>query len=70
METAGIFVNGAIVVIENDEDVAPAGAGIVQSLQCEAAGQGTVADDGDYFFVNASELCRIRHSQRSRYGSR
>ncbi len=46
-QRAGAFVNGDAVVVEDDEDIAVGDAGVVQAFEGQAAGHGTVADDGD-----------------------
>ena len=53
MQSSDILVNRTIVVIENDEEVAMACAGIVQALKGQTSGQCAIADESDDFFVNA-----------------
>ena len=53
---ANILVNGDIVVIQYNENVTPACPGIVQTLESEASGQGSVPDYGNGFVTAAANL--------------
>ena len=51
MQPALVSVDGHLVVVQDDEQVGIAVAGIVQSLQGKASGHGSVANQGDCFFI-------------------
>ena len=53
MEGPDVGVDGLVVVIEDDQQVGGAVAGVVQSFECESSGQGAVADQGDDLLMPA-----------------
>ena len=67
-ETAHIGVDRHTVIIENNDHGLPGGAGIVEPLEAEAAGHGTVADQGDNAVILVEQGSGVGHAQGHRNG--
>ena len=67
-ETAHIGVDRHTVVIENNDHGLPGGAGIVEPLEAEATGHGTVADQGDNAVILVEQGSGVGHTQGHRNG--
>ena len=65
-----IPVYGYVVVVEYDQQVGVAAAGIVQALVCQASGEGAVSYEGDHLFVAALHFSGPGQSESGGYGGR
>lgn len=63
-----VGVDGNVVVVKYDEDIGLGGACIVQAFPGQAAGEGTVSDDGDGLVLAALQACRFGKTKGGRYG--
>ena len=61
-------VDALVVVVQENQDVGVALAGIVQALESESAGQGAVADQGRHLVAQPLHARRFRQPERRRDG--
>ncbi|MNI86647.1 hypothetical protein D3C73_1437560 [compost metagenome] len=64
MHGPDIRSNGHLIVVENNHQLAPLVADMVQRLKGHAARQRTIADHGDHLVVLTLEVARHRHAHR------
>ena len=60
---AHVGSDGHLVVVQDDDEVAPRCAGVVEPLVGEAAGEGSVAEHGDDAEAFLVEITRGRHPE-------
>ena len=63
MDGAEVVVYGLVVVVQDDEQVCVAGTGVVEALEGEAAGEGSVADEGDDLLPETLKAGRLREAE-------
>ncbi len=66
VQRADVLVDGNLVVVEDDQQVGVQAAGVVETLEGQAARHRAVADDGDYVLLSAFHLRRDGHAERGR----
>ena len=70
VQSSDITVNGDIIIIKDDEHIRLARSGIVQSLQSQASGQGTIAYQCNSLMLKSLQLCRLCKTECSGNGGR
>ena len=70
VQAANVFVDGNVVVVQDNQDIRLGGACVVQAFPGQATGEGAVANDGDGLIPAAGEACGLCKAQRGRKPSR